>query len=159
MKVNRHEGGPWRVGARRRPRRRPRGAAGLPTAHQRAVEVPLLPREQTRPPKTEPPSPELDVDALARELYVEPGWLRDVVDGIIRRDRDGRLRPRALMLYGPPGTGKTFLARRLARHLVTREEMSGFVQLHPSYGYEDFFEGYRPAMVKEGLALENVQGP
>ena len=134
----------------------------FPDARTRPVEVPLLRREQAKEP--EPPSvtaPTVDVEALARELYIEPtAWLRDVVEGMVRRDRDGRPRPRALIFYGPPGTGKTFVARRLARHLVAREEMNGFVQLHPSYGYEDFFEGYRPAMAEQGgLALEKRAGP
>jgi MoxR-like ATPase len=45
------------------------------------------------------------------------------------------------VLYGPPGTGKTWLARKLAQHL-TDEGAVKLVQFHPSYTYEDFFEGY-----------------
>jgi MoxR-like ATPase len=48
-----------------------------------------------------------------------------------------------LIFYGPPGTGKTFVARALAKHLMEGEEPT-FLQFHPSYSYEDFFEGYRP---------------
>jgi 5-methylcytosine-specific restriction protein B len=48
-----------------------------------------------------------------------------------------------IILYGPPGTGKTYLATRLARHL-TDDGAVKVVQFHPSYTYEDFFEGFRP---------------
>jgi 5-methylcytosine-specific restriction protein B len=48
-----------------------------------------------------------------------------------------------IILYGPPGTGKTYLASKLARHL-TDEGAVKLVQFHPSYTYEDFFEGFRP---------------
>jgi 5-methylcytosine-specific restriction enzyme B len=48
-----------------------------------------------------------------------------------------------IILYGPPGTGKTYLASKLARHL-TEDGAVKLVQFHPSYTYEDFFEGFRP---------------
>jgi 5-methylcytosine-specific restriction enzyme B len=48
-----------------------------------------------------------------------------------------------IILYGPPGTGKTYLATRLARQL-TDDGAVKLVQFHPSYTYEDFFEGFRP---------------
>ena len=55
------------------------------------------------------------------------------------------------IIYGPPGTGKTFLAERLARHLVS--EGDGFmeiVQFHPAYAYEDFIQGIRPQPAADG---------
>lgn len=54
-------------------------------------------------------------------------------------------RKKQAIFYGPPGTGKTFVARRLARHLVAGGD--GFVELvqfHPAYAYEDFVQGIRP---------------
>jgi len=51
-----------------------------------------------------------------------------------------------IILSGTPGTGKSYYAKRVAKHLVNDEEKDVFrVQFHPSYGYEDFVEGYRPS--------------
>ena len=59
----------------------------------------------------------------------------------------GRLkRKKAIILQGPPGVGKTFIARRLAFALMGErdERRVAMVQFHPSYGYEDFVQGFRP---------------
>jgi 5-methylcytosine-specific restriction enzyme B len=65
----------------------------------------------------------------------------------------------SLVFYGPPGTGKTFVAKRLAEHLAGVDDVR-LVQFHPSYSYEDFFEGFRPRVSAEGqLGFELVSGP
>ena len=55
-------------------------------------------------------------------------------------------RRRQLVVYGPPGTGKTYVAKKLAERLAGSQDPSRvrLVQFHPSYAYEDFFEGFRP---------------
>jgi 5-methylcytosine-specific restriction protein B len=77
------------------------------------------------------PSPE-----LAEELLVDASWLARLRDLLEERKQ--------VIFYGPPGTGKTYIARNLANDLVGPEQVK-LVQFHPSYTYEDFFEGYRPA--------------
>lgn len=50
-----------------------------------------------------------------------------------------------IILTGAPGTGKTYYAQRIAETLVKDPQQDIFrVQFHPSFGYEDFVEGYRP---------------
>ncbi|MEV5239859.1 DUF4357 domain-containing protein [Streptomyces cinnamoneus] len=76
-------------------------------------------------------------DELAERLLVhKTDWLHEV--------RDLLWDERQLVLYGPPGTGKTYLALKLAEFLGGGTEQVKLVQFHPSYTYEDFFEGFRP---------------
>lgn len=92
-----------------------------------------------------------DPAALADVLCIDEQTIRDW--SWLISDR------RALVFYGPPGTGKTFIARRFAEHLQPRSELRRLVQLHPSYGYEEFFEGYRPSASAERLGLTKTDGP
>ncbi|MFE4600937.1 DUF4357 domain-containing protein [Kitasatospora indigofera] len=95
------------------------------------------------------PTPE-----LARELLVhDVEWLREV--------RDLLWDERQLVLYGPPGTGKTYLAQKLAEFLGGGPEQVKLVQFHPSYAYEDFFEGFRPKEDPEtrDVAFRLTAGP
>lgn len=92
------------------------------------------PEAEPAPVPVELPDPTGD---LATELLVDIDWLTDTID-LLREKKQ-------LVLYGPPGTGKTYLAQELARFLT--EQTGGdyrLVQFHPSYSYEDFFEGFRP---------------
>ena len=73
---------------------------------------------------------------LAQDLLLDKPWLDEVIELLEEK--------RQLVLYGPPGTGKTYLAQALAEHLAGGVGAFEIVQFHPSYTYEDFFEGYRP---------------
>ncbi len=53
---------------------------------------------------------------------------------------------RQVIFQGPPGTGKTYVALQLARYLAGATRRVTLVQFHPSYAYEDFVQGYRPAL-------------
>jgi 5-methylcytosine-specific restriction enzyme B len=90
-------------------------------------------------------------DALAG-LFISSSEL-DVILGRLKRKK-------SLILQGPPGVGKTFIARRLAFALMGErdERRVKMVQFHPSYGYEDFVQGYRPSrgglIRRDGLFYE-----
>ncbi|MCQ8190143.1 DUF4357 domain-containing protein [Streptomyces rugosispiralis] len=100
------------------------------TEQDPSVESPAL----TARRELELPAP---TDELAAELLVhDTDWLREL--------RDLLWDERQLVLYGPPGTGKTYLAMKLAEFLGGGPEQVKLVQFHPSYAYEDFFEGFRP---------------
>jgi len=62
------------------------------------------------------------------------------------------LRERNFLFLGSPGTGKTWYARALAIALSSKTEgQVHFTQFHPSFTYDDFIEGYTPA-------LNNING-
>jgi hypothetical protein len=68
-------------------------------------------------------------------------------------------RKKHVIFQGPPGTGKTFIAERLARLLIS--ESLGFIetlQFHPSYSYEDFMQGIRPATLGGQLTFQRAPG-
>lgn len=109
------------------------------------IVEPIVPATVAQPPNG-------DLDQLADDLFVDRAWLHDVV--WLLRDKRG------VVFYGPPGTGKTYIALKLAEHLQPDPELRRFVQLHPSYGYEDFFEGFRPRQSSGGgLDLVLTPGP
>jgi 5-methylcytosine-specific restriction protein B len=67
---------------------------------------------------------------------------------LLRADRN-------VILYGAPGTGKTYAAMRIRDHW---EHASGpgsvlLTTFHPSYAYEDFIQGWRPATSSTGFEL------
>ena len=65
-----------------------------------------------------------------------------------------------VIFQGPPGTGKTFVAQEFAACLAAPHGRVTLVQLHPSYAYEDFVEGYRPALTNDGQpTFELKSGP
>jgi 5-methylcytosine-specific restriction enzyme B len=93
--------------------------------------------------------------------------------GIVARINEILERKRQVILYGPPGTGKTYWAQQAAT-AISAHDTSGkdfpeeqtvkggdwttsFIRLctfHPSYGYEDFIEGYKPASKNGVLTFE-----
>ena len=90
-----------------------------------------------------------DLQSLADELLLDVGALRTI--GKLLDDK------RQVIFQGPPGTGKTYVARRLAKCLAGSADRVRLVQFHPSYAYEDFVQGFRPALQggQPGFALRN----
>ncbi len=123
------------------------------------------------------------VDATSRpaSTVVATGVGRGIAPrlaGVAGRIQSVLERKGQVILYGPPGTGKSFWADRAAKDLVAHREFGqpyaaleesqksaleaeGFVRtcaFHPSYGYEDFLEGYRPQSVNGQLVFNLRDG-
>lgn len=105
------------------------------------------------PPETDAPLKPAD-DALAAELHIPREWLQEEVIDLLTEKRQ-------VVFYGPPGTGKTYVAQQIAGHLASAGGEFELVQFHPSYSYEDFFEGYRPTQADGGVGVsfELAKGP
>ena len=86
-------------------------------------------------------------DAL-EDLFIDRAALEGMLD-VLRRKKN-------VVLQGPPGVGKTFVAQRLAWLLMGERDRSRVetVQFHPSFTYEQFVRGYRPA-AGGGFVVEN----
>jgi 5-methylcytosine-specific restriction protein B len=124
------------------------------TAETDELERWITKRDELLASPVEPPIAALPsaTPQLGQELQLPVLWLNDVID-LLREKRQ-------VVLYGPPGTGKTFLAQALAEHFNNHGGTSELVQFHPSYTYEDFFEGYRPVpSVGGGIQFEIKPGP
>lgn len=93
----------------------------------------------------------IGLGGLADELLIDQAWLAEVVE--LLRDK------RQVIFYGPPGTGKTYVARKLAEYIAQDPARVRLVQFHPSYSYEDFVEGYRPASSDGHVTFELTPGP
>jgi 5-methylcytosine-specific restriction protein B len=94
-----------------------------------------------KPPEN--PKPLYSLDQCSEETGFSMRELQTWVRAIDRKKQ--------AILYGPPGTGKTFMAEKLAAHLVSGGD--GFVELvqfHPEVSYEDFIQGIRPKASDHG---------
>lgn len=77
-------------------------------------------------------------DDLAKRLLLDVSFFGEVEQLLATKGQ--------VIFYGPPGTGKTYVARELARHFAGLNGKVEIIQFHPSYTYEDFVEGFRPAL-------------
>ena len=103
--------------------------------------------EEDDSPPTEP-----DLPALAEEVFLPADFLQDI-DTLLKDKKQ-------VIFQGPPGTGKTYVAQKLANCLAGSNVRVTLVQFHPSYAYEDFVQGFRPALVGDGQpGFELRDGP
>ena len=111
---------------------------------------------ETAPPPHPSPSPPLynkDLDELADELFLtEPANFLHEIQALLDDKKQ-------VIFQGPPGTGKTYVAQQLANHLAGSKDRVTLVQFHPSYAYEDFVRGFRPALVNGQPGFELKDGP
>ncbi len=118
----------------------------------KAAYVPTFRLIGDTPEGPEDPTPKGDtLDDLAARLFLPAEFLRNIVTLLESKKQ--------VIFQGPPGTGKTFVAQKLVEHLVTSKECWDLVQLHPSYSYEDFVRGYRPALRDGQPTFELKDGP
>ena len=91
-------------------------------------------------------------NSLANKLYFEDASFLDNIALLLQEKKQ-------VIFQGPPGTGKTYVARELANHLAEQQkENVALVQFHPSYAYEDFVQGFRPAILDNGQPGFKLQG-
>ena len=88
--------------------------------------------------------------ALAEKLYLPVDFLQEISTLLEEKKQ--------VIFQGPPGTGKTFVAQEIAERLAGSGRVT-LVQFHPSYAYEDFVQGYRPALIDGQPGFKLTDGP
>jgi 5-methylcytosine-specific restriction enzyme B len=106
-------------------------------------------------PLTTPRSPELHpsypLEQVAAETHLPIATLQQWKRSLERKGQ--------VIFYGPPGTGKTFVAERMAKHMLAGGDgVFELVQFHPAYAYEDFIQGIRPRATGDGVGFELLPG-
>ena len=91
------------------------------------------------PPDTWHPA---NLEALVDDLCLPASFLENIC--AMLKDK------KQVIFQGPPGTGKTYVAQKVAECLAGSKDRVTLVQFHPSYAYEDFVQGFRPASTSDG---------
>ena len=92
------------------------------------------------------------LDELASSVFLPHSFLEEIKTLLEQKKQ--------VIFQGPPGTGKTYIAQELANQLANgNDDCWDLVQFHPSYSYEDFVRGYRPALVNGQPTFKLKDGP
>ncbi len=93
------------------------------------------------------------LEALADRLLLSASFIKEIEQLLDEKPQ--------VIFQGPPGTGKTYVAQQLAACLAGSKGTVTLVQFHPSYSYEDFVQGFRPALMgdDEQPGFELKDGP
>lgn len=96
-------------------------------------------------------NPEYQLEEISEITGFQPTQLAQWIHAINRKGQT--------IIQGPPGTGKTFIAEKLAKHLIGGGDgFSDIIQFHPAYTYEDFIQGIRPQSQNDQLTYPIVPG-
>lgn len=110
------------------------------------------PESTPQPTKSKEAKKPVDLSTLTEIGGVDQDLLLDIIE-VLESDQP------QVILAGPPGTSKTHVAVALAAYM-TGGDANRFrvIQLHASYGYEEFVEGLRPTVRNEKLHFEPTPG-
>ena len=84
------------------------------------------------------------MDSLADNTLISTDKIKEI-NNLLERKKQ-------IIFYGSPGTSKTYFANKFSEFFAAKVENIKIAQFHPSYSYEDFIEGIRPNLSKEGKA-------
>jgi hypothetical protein len=111
---------------------------------------------------TEAAESEEDVDEGAAKTIAELSTHTVLSRSLLDDLEQSILAKQQTVLVGPPGTSKTYIARHFARYFV-RQRMGRpqgthqVLYMHANWTYEDFFEGIKPAISKDGTLIFKPQ--
>ncbi len=121
---------------------------GLELRHRLDAQSVMWGMPQHGPP---PPPEPTNLESLAVQVYLPVEFLTEIETLLTEKKQ--------VIFQGPPGTGKTYLAQKLAEHLAESTDRVTLVQFHPSYAYEDFVQGFRPAFLDGQPGFDLRSGP
>ena len=124
---------------------------GLTLRHRLDAQSVIWGMPQNGSNGSHPPPEPTDLEALAEGVFLPVEFLTEI-ETLLKEKKQ-------VIFQGPPGTGKTFVAQRLAEHLAGSGDRVTLVQFHPSYAYEDFVQGFRPAFLDGQPGFDLRSGP
>ncbi len=134
----------------------------VPEVASQQLNEPLASYTVTAAPEIQPSTMDSELATASTEPYPLSALAADLAldEALIERWIRTLLRKQQIIFIGPPGVGKTFIARQVARHLVTETDgMWSTLQFHAAYSYEDFVQGLRPLPTASGrLVFQMLPG-